>query len=141
MNLRVGDEIAHESTLGVAIVGMEHSKVVNSGWEWGEFESRARSLVSDRCYGDLQTVLSSDLGAPRLRTVININCLRWQLPPLLYNIGLNKAGNMHRFFDFYFIIYQHLKEHSAINILHWYNNYIRLFKACHMGLKFFLYII
>jgi len=32
--------------------------------------------VSDRCYGVLQTVLSSDFEAARLRTVININCLR-----------------------------------------------------------------
>lgn len=39
MNLRAGDENAHESTLGVAIVGMEQSgrgKVVNSGLVSGE---------------------------------------------------------------------------------------------------------
>ncbi|KYQ54594.1 hypothetical protein ALC60_06510, partial [Trachymyrmex zeteki] len=38
-NLQARDEIAHESTLGVAIVGMEQSgrgKVVNSGMESGE---------------------------------------------------------------------------------------------------------
>lgn len=78
MSPGVGDGNAHGSTLGVAIVGMEQpglGEVVNSGLEWGEFESRARSFVSDRYYGDLQTVLSSDLGVPRLRTVININCL------------------------------------------------------------------
>ncbi|TGZ55399.1 Uncharacterized protein DBV15_08571 [Temnothorax longispinosus] len=70
-NLRAGDENAHKSTLGVAIVGMEQSgrdKVVNSGLGVGRIRKSSKEL---RVRPLLRRPADCSVERPRLSSVTN----------------------------------------------------------------------
>ncbi|KYN32122.1 hypothetical protein ALC56_13500 [Trachymyrmex septentrionalis] len=84
-NLQARDEIAHESTLGVAIVGMEQSghKVVNSGMESGE-----NSKVEQRASCPTAATATCRLFCRATSALLGYeHCLRVELPGAIPQFG------------------------------------------------------